>query len=85
MYDRPTRIAMRQFRGQDQLRAKKPESRQGTLLMDKHRQMTVKVVHLKEPHRRQFGQLGLLGSDHCFPHRKPPTHMQHEHAEQIFF
>ena len=32
---------------------------------------------LKEPHRRQFGQLGLLGSDHCFPHRKHPTHMQH--------
>jgi hypothetical protein len=30
----------------DQLGTKKPETRQSTLLMDKHRQMAIKVVHL---------------------------------------
>ena len=30
----------------DQLGTKKPESRQSTLLMDKHRQMAIEVVHL---------------------------------------
>src|SRR5208282_2050366 len=33
----------------DQLGTKKSESRQSTLLMDKHRQMAIKVVHLSIP------------------------------------
>src|SRR6516164_8146223 len=41
----------------DQLSAKKPESRQRTLLMDKHRQMAVKVVYLAVPLLK--GNLGV--------------------------
>src|SRR5271165_3766216 len=49
----------------DQLSTKKPESRQSTLLMDKHRQMAVKVVHLSIPLLK-----GDLRIDVCYSCRK---------------
>src|SRR3974377_1355766 len=56
-YLRLSRIAI-----DDQLSTKKPESRQSTLLMDKHRQMTVKVVYLSIPLLN-----GNLGVDVRYP------------------
>src|SRR5271166_1979523 len=47
----------------DQLGTKKPESRQSTLLMDKHRQMAIKVVHLSIPLLK--GDLRIDVRDSC--------------------
>src|SRR6266404_4115243 len=47
----------------DQLSTKKPESRQSTLVMDKHRQMAVKVVHLSIPLLK--GDLRIDVRDSC--------------------
>src|SRR5271166_144577 len=47
----------------DQLGTKKPESRQRTLLMDKHRQMAIKVVHLSIPLLK--GDLRIDVRDSC--------------------
>ena len=57
-YLRLSRIAV-----DDQLSAKEPESRQSALLMDKHRQMAVKVVHLSIPLLE--GNLGVDVCDSC--------------------
>src|ERR1700730_11194704 len=50
-------LRLRRIAIDHQLSTKKPESRQSALLMNKHRQMAIKVVHLSIPLLK--GDLGI--------------------------
>ena len=64
----PANLGLSRIAIDDQLGTKKPESRQSTLLMDKHRQMAIKVAHLSIPLLKSH--LGVDVRDSCWKDRQ---------------